>query len=61
MKKCCVKKIGLMFRIVDEKGKIAKTHLGNPVDGGGCCDRQKRVRQALHINKYLEGKNGTVH
>ena len=43
----------MTWRVVDAKtGRIAKTHLGNPLDGGGHgYDERKAARQAKHVNE----------
>ena len=51
-----VKKLRGKFRLMDGS-RIARTHLGTPMDGGGGQDRQVRVRQALHVNAYLKEQN----
>jgi hypothetical protein len=38
------------YRLVDQNGHIAKTHLGNAIDGGGDKNRARRVRQAGYVN-----------
>ena len=44
------------YRLVEPSGRIAKTHLGHAMDGGGSKSRAKRDRQAAHINQALREK-----
>ena len=50
-----VRKIRDKHRLVDQNGHIAKTHLGNAIDGGGKVAKAPRVRQAEKINRWLAG------
>lgn len=47
-----VKRAG-KFRLVEPSGRIAKTHLGHAMDGGGSRSKAIRTRQASHINAAL--------
>jgi hypothetical protein len=54
-----IRKVRGKFRVVERAtGRIAKTKLGNPVDGGGHRSRQKAGRQAGYINEAWKKKNG---
>jgi len=49
-----VKKLGGKWRVVEEaSGRIATTHKGNPVDGGGHAAIGRANRQATAINTNL--------
>ncbi len=51
-----VVKRGGKYRLVEPSGRIAKTHLGHAMDGGGSKSKAVRVRQAAHINQALREK-----
>ena len=63
-----VKKIGDLFRLVDEKtGDIAlNTKTGKPLDGGeDKCgptqeDADRKARQASHVNENVQKKGETL-
>jgi hypothetical protein len=50
-----VKRAG-KYRLVEPSGRIAKTHLGHAVDGGGGKNRSARDRQAGYINEAQRAK-----
>ena len=51
-----VRKLNGKYRLVEPSGRIAKTHLGNPIDGGGSKAKLPRMRQANKVNEALRKK-----
>ena len=52
-----VKKIRGLNRVVDaDSGKLLRSHLGNPLDGGGHKSAAKATRQCAHINESMSDR-----